>query len=73
MAAPAQISLGLRYADGHGVPKDYAEVVKWFDIAAELGNAAAATYRDALLGLLDANEAAKAQRLARLWLLQNRR
>lgn len=70
---PAQVSLGLQYAEGRGVPKDYTEAVKWFDIAAGLGNAAAAKYHDALIGVLDPEEAAKAQRMARLWLLQNQR
>ncbi|MBR6435151.1 MAG: SEL1-like repeat protein, partial [Thermoguttaceae bacterium] len=32
---------GKRYYEGDGVPKDYAEAVKWFRKAAELGNAKA--------------------------------
>lgn len=70
---PAQVSLGLHYADGRGVPKDYSEAVKWFEIAAELGNGAAAKYRDALIGVSDPEEVAKAQSMARLWLLKNQR
>ena len=36
--AEAQTNLGLMYADGEGVPKDYAEAVKWFRMAAEQGH-----------------------------------
>jgi len=39
--ASAQISLGLMYDNGHGVPQDYAEAVKWYRKAADRGNAAA--------------------------------
>jgi hypothetical protein len=35
--APAQYQLGLRYANGDGVTKDYAEAVKWYRRAAEQG------------------------------------
>jgi len=37
----AQISLGLMYDNGHGVPQDYAEAVKWYRKAVRQGNAAA--------------------------------
>ncbi|MGH7316325.1 MAG: tetratricopeptide repeat protein, partial [Candidatus Rokuibacteriota bacterium] len=35
--APAQYQLGLRYANGDGVERDYAEAVKWYRRAAEQG------------------------------------
>ena len=35
--AIAQFSLGLRYANGEGVPKDDAEAVKWYRLAADQG------------------------------------
>jgi TPR repeat protein len=35
----AQLNLGTMYANGHGVPQDYAEAVKWFSLAAEQGYA----------------------------------
>ena len=37
----AQISLGIMYANGQGVPQDYAEAVKWFRLAADQGDATA--------------------------------
>ena len=39
--APAQNILGQMYANGHGVPQDYAEAVKWYRKAAEQGDAPA--------------------------------
>ena len=35
--ADAQFDLGLMYNNGQGVPKDYAEAVKWFRLAADQG------------------------------------
>jgi TPR repeat protein len=37
----AQNKLGEYYADGHGVPQDYAQAAQWFRKAAEQGNATA--------------------------------
>jgi len=39
--ADAQFHLGLRYADGQGVPKDYGQAVVWYRKAAEQGHATA--------------------------------
>ena len=39
--APAQSSLGVGYAQGLGVPQDYAEAVRWFRMAADQGDALA--------------------------------
>ena len=38
--AEAQTKLGVRYANGRGVRKNYKEAVKWYRKAAEQGNAA---------------------------------
>ena len=35
--AGAQSNLGLMYAEGQGVPKDYKTAVKWYRLAAEQG------------------------------------
>ena len=40
-SSDAQYNLGLCYAKGRGVSKDYAEAVKWYRKAAEQGNASA--------------------------------
>ena len=39
--ASAQLSLGVMYDKGQGVPRDAAEAVKWFRKAADQGNAEA--------------------------------
>lgn len=36
----AQMSLAIRYRDGKGVKKDYAEAMRWAHLAADSGNAA---------------------------------
>ncbi len=41
--AGAQNNLGLMYANGQGVPQDYAEAVRWYRKAAEQGYASAQT------------------------------
>jgi TPR repeat protein len=35
--AGAQVNLGKMYAEGLGIPQDYAEAVKWYRLAAEQG------------------------------------
>ncbi len=39
----AQTYLGFMYANGRGIPQDYATTVKWFRLAAEQAFAAAQT------------------------------
>jgi len=39
--AKAQVSLGIMYSQGQGVPQDYVEAVKWVRLAAEQGSAGA--------------------------------
>ena len=39
--ATAQLNLGVRYANGEGVPQDYAEAVRWYRLAADQGLAGA--------------------------------
>ena len=39
--ADAQFNLGDMYKEPNGVPRDYAEAVKWFRLAAEQGNVGA--------------------------------
>ena len=39
--ADAQFSLGTLYDEGHGVPQDYKEALKWYRLSAEQGEATA--------------------------------
>ena len=52
--AKAQYNLGVRYANGEGVPKDDAEAVKWYRKTAEQGDATA-QYAQYSLGVCYAN------------------
>ena len=49
--AEAQLNLGIRYANGEGVPEDDAEAVKLYRLAAKQGLARAQNY----LGIMHAN------------------
>ena len=49
--AEAQLNLGIRYANGEGVPEDDAEAVKLYLLAAKQGLARAQNY----LGIMHAN------------------
>ena len=46
--AGAQFLLGLRYANGEGVPENNAEAVKWYRLAAEQGHANAQYFLGAI-------------------------
>jgi TPR repeat protein len=50
-SARAQTILGVMYANGHGVPQNYGEAMKWYRLAADQGDAAA----QAALGVIYAN------------------
>ena len=62
--ARAQNNLGVRYANGRGVPQNDAEAVKWFRLAAEQGYASA-QYN---LGVMYANGEGVPQNYARAYL-----
>ena len=65
-------SLGVTYYHGRGVPKDNVESYKWFHIAAELGHPTAGQSRDLVARELTAAQRAKAQEMARAWLVARR-
>ena len=44
----AQANFGLLLAKGHGVPQDYVEAYKWFNLAAAQGHANGERNRDLL-------------------------
>ena len=49
--ASAQAALGVMYVAGRGVPEDYGEAVRWYQLAAEQGNDGAQFH----LGVMYAN------------------
>jgi TPR repeat protein len=72
--AQAQNKLGLLYYDGNGVPKNYVQAYKWFDLAASkyetsesLRPEAAIQNRDRVAAKMTPSEVEEAQRLVREW------
>ena len=65
--ADAQYMLGYMYAAGKGVLQDYVLAHTWFNLAAALGNAKAATARDKIAQVMTTGQIAEAQKLAREW------
>jgi uncharacterized protein len=68
----SQIALALAYADGIGVPQDYIEAHKWYNLAASRVQYADMRNdfierRDALARMMTPAQIAKAQKLAREW------
>ena len=71
-AVDALFQLGLMYSTGHDVREDYVLAHKWFNLAAQRGNAEAREFRVQrvqIAGDMTQNQIAEAQRLAREWVL----
>ncbi len=69
--AVAQSNLGVMYAYGRGVPKDYVQALKWLNLAAAHGNAVAAKNRNIVEERMTPADISKAQRMAREWLAKH--
>ena len=67
-APDALFELGLCYANGQGVPQDYVEAHKWFNIAAMRGNIEARRYRQEISSEMSKAQIGVAQKRAREWL-----
>ena len=63
----AMLALGRAFVKGLGVPQDFVEAHKWFNLAAARGDAKAAAERDALAKQMTIEERAEARKLARAW------
>ncbi len=63
----AQNNLGIMYEKGHGVPQDYVQAHKWFNLAATQGDKEAEKYRDFVAKKMTPADISKAQKLARQW------
>ena len=63
----AQATLGLMYAEGQGVPKDYVLAHMWMNLAAAKGVQEAVKGRDLLEKNMTPAQIGRAQRLAREW------
>ncbi len=69
----AMVALGRAFVKGLGVPQDFVEAHKWFNLAAARGDARAAAERDALEKRMTLEEQAEARKLARAWRTAGRR
>jgi uncharacterized protein len=65
--AKGQLSLGIMYGDGTGVPQDYVEAHKWYNLAAVEGTENASKFRDIIAKKMTPEQIAEAQKLAREW------
>ena len=69
--AAAEFFLGLMYDNGQGVPQDYVEAYKWYNLAAaqglaeEQGASPAITNRDAIARYMTPDQIAEAQQISR--------
>ena len=61
----AQFNLGLIYSNGLGVPQDYVQAHKWFNIAGTNGDKNGTSNRDRVAQSMTSAQLAEAQRLAR--------
>ena len=69
--ADAQLNLGIMYFNGEGVPQDYVQAHKWFNLAAASAEVASreayVEARDRVAARMTPSQIAEAQRLAREW------
>lgn len=70
-AQDAFLALGALHASGRDAAPDLVEAHKWFNIAAARGCAEAARRRAELAAEMSADDVARAQRAARLWLTRH--
>ena len=64
-SAKAQCNLGVCYANGEGVTKDYVEAYKWLSLASAQGNENAKAAKSSLAQQMTPEQIAKGFRLAR--------
>ncbi len=67
---PDQYNLGLMYANGRGVPRDYVQAHLWANLAAAQGHELARKARDIVAKKMTPAQLADVQRLAREWKLK---
>jgi uncharacterized protein len=69
--AEAQYNLGIKYAEGQGVPQDNVYAHMWFNLAAVDGSKDASKNRDIIAKRMTTADISKAQSLARECLKKN--
>lgn len=66
--AEAQLNLGVMYAEGKGVPQNYIEAHKWFNISAANQSVMGRKKRSQIEKRMTPEQISKAQKLAREWM-----
>ena len=66
-SASDQYDIGLMYARGIGVPRDYVQAYLWLSLAAAQGHNSARKYRDKVDKEMTLGQAAKAHNLVHRW------
>ena len=66
--ATAQYNLGIMYGNGEGVPQDYVEAHKWFNLAGANGVEMGRENREIIEKLMTGEQITEAQGLARDWM-----
>ncbi len=63
----SQYQLAILYEEGVGVPQNYVEAHRWYNLAAAQGHGTARAGRDALAARMTAADLSAAQKLAAAW------
>jgi TPR repeat protein len=63
----AQYMMGILYAEGSGVPQNYVEAYKWFNLSAAQDNRKAKAYREKIGNKMTTEQIALAQKLSSTW------
>ena len=66
-SATAQFNLGVLYANGRGVPRDYVLAYMWSNLGAAGGNELGGKNRDLDAAHMTPADISEAQRLSREW------
>ena len=70
--ASAQTKLGRMYEQGIGVPQNFVQAHKWYNLAAAQGIEHAKTYRDQLAERMTEDENKEARMMAHEWMEERR-
>ena len=68
----AQCGLGICYATGRGVAKDYVQAYKWYNLAAAQGETNAILLRDSITGSMTPDQIAEGQSLSAAFVPQKK-
>ena len=71
--ADAQHNFGIMYGTGRGVPQNYVQAHKWFNLAAIQGHKKAQKNRDIAARKMTPSQITEAEKLTREWSAQHKK